>query len=81
MNQSEAGRASGIPISTISYRVRAHGISPDEAAQLKRGSHPRSIAVKARALGVKASTVRGRMNNKGWTLDEALTRPLFYGCR
>ena len=64
-------RVFGIPASTLSYRMKRHGISVVKAAQL-----PHRVGRKARAAGLNASTVRNRIRKKGWTLDEALADPV-----
>ncbi len=64
-------RVFGIPASTLSYRMKRHGISVVKAAQL-----PHQIGRKARAAGMNPSTVRNRIRKKGWTLKEALAAPV-----
>jgi hypothetical protein len=78
MNQSEAARTSGINQSTISFRVRRYGVTPEEATKKRKWSRPDSLATKARAHGITANTVRARIRNKGWTLEQALTYPLMW---
>jgi hypothetical protein len=72
---ASVARVFNIPATTISYRMRVHGINAVAAATMPHRVRD-SVAAQARRLGLKPDTIRKRIKQKGLSLTEALSRPV-----
>jgi hypothetical protein len=75
VSSAAVARAFGVPETTLTYRMRKHGVSAVKAAQMPHRRFD-SVAAKARKLGLSPDTIRSRIRLKGMSVNDALTRPL-----